>query len=76
LGRCASYLALGQERLDFRPGLTLCGVAEEVHDNGAFPDSFLDFKEICPRYPAILLCFLPGCAILPDPDDDIEAIVP
>lgn len=70
-----AYLALGQLRLDGRPGFTLSGITEQVHDNGASGDSFIHFEEVGAGYPTVLLGFLPGCTILAHTDDHIEAVV-
>jgi len=53
----------------------LGGVAEQIHDNGAFLDGLLDLEEVLARHPAILHRFLPAGAILTHANDDVEAIV-
>jgi len=54
-----SYLALGQLRLDGRPGLTLSSITEQVHDNGTLGDSLINIEQVCAWNPTILLCFFP-----------------
>lgn len=54
-----TYLALGQLGLDGRPGLTLSSIAEEIHDDRALANGFIDLKEILAGNPAILYRVLP-----------------
>lgn len=70
-----TYLALGQLRLDRRPGLTLSSITQQIHDNCALRNSLIDIEKICPRNPAILQSVFPRLSILPDTDDDVYAIV-
>ena len=74
-GNSFAYLALGQLGLDGGPGLGLGGVAEQVHDDGAAGDGLVDLEEVLAGDPAILLGVLPGLAVLPDADDDVQAVV-
>ena len=71
----AVYLALGQLGLDSGPSLGLGGVAEQVHDDGAAGDGLIDLEEVLAGDPAVLLGILPGLAVLPHADDDVQAIV-
>jgi hypothetical protein len=70
-----AHLALCQLRLDCWPCLGLGGIRQQVHDNGTLADSFVHLEQVCSWYPAILLSFLPRCAILSYTDDDIETVV-
>ena len=77
-GRAADecpYLALGEHRLDVRPGDALCGVAEQVHDNGTLLNSLVDLEEILAGYPAIFLRLFPAYAVLSHANDDVEPVV-
>ena len=53
------HLSLGQLRLDRRPGFTLRGVTEQVHDDSPLGDCLVELEEIGAWNPAILLCLLP-----------------
>lgn len=69
------YLSLGQLGLDRRPSLTLRGITKQIHDDGALRDSLVHVEQICARDPAILLGLLPRSSILPNTNDDIQAII-
>lgn len=62
-------------RLDGWPSLALGSIAEKVHDNGTAANGLVNLEEISTRDPSVLLGLLPRGAILPDADDDIEAII-
>ena len=68
-------LALDELGLDGGPGLGLSSVGQQVHDNGTAGDGLIDVEEVLASNPAILLSVLPGLAVLPDTDDDVEAVV-
>ena len=70
-----THLALGELGLDSGPGLGLGGVAEQVHDDGAARDGLVDLEEVLAGDPAVLLGILPGLAVLPHADDDVQAVV-
>lgn len=57
------------------PSLALCGVTEQVHDDGALIDGLVDVEEVLAGDPAVLLGLLPAGTALPHADDDIEAVV-
>jgi hypothetical protein len=69
------HLALGELGLDRGPCLTLSSIAEQVHDNSALGDSFIDLEQVLAWNPAILLSFFPRCAVLADTNDHVQAIV-
>lgn len=73
--RNPAHLALGQLRLDVRPGLGLCGIGEKVHDDRALADSLIDVEKVLALDPAVLLSLLPRLSALPYTDNDVEAIV-
>ena len=71
-------LALGQERLDFRPLLDLCGIRHEEHDNRSLFGGFLKRKERLSRNPSILDGTRPRAVRLIRfalADNDIESVV-
>ena len=70
-----TYLALGQLWLDRGPCLTLSSVTEQVHNDSAFRDSFVNLEKVGSRNPAVLLSFLPRGTILPNTDNDVQAVV-
>lgn len=70
-----TYLALGDLGFDCWPGLTLSGVREQVHDDGALGDSLINFEEVLSWDPAILLGVLPRLAVLADTDNYIQSII-
>lgn len=72
---CA-YLALGQLWLDGRPGLALGSIAQQVHDDCALLNSFVDLEQVGPWDPAILLGFLPRGTVLSYTDNDVQAVIP
>ena len=74
--KTSSYLALSKLWFYCRPCLTLRSIAKEIHDNCAFRDCLVYLEKIGSWYPSILLGFFPGRAILPNANDDIQAIVP
>ena len=76
--RCVDFLthlALGEHGLEVGPGLLLGGVTEEVHDNGSPLHSLVDLEEVDTGLPAVLDGLLPGSAIFPDTDNDVQAVV-
>jgi hypothetical protein len=62
-------------RLDSGPGLALGSVGEQVHDDGALGDGLIDVEEVFAWHPAILLGLLPRGTVLPDTNNDVEAVV-
>jgi len=68
-------LALGEERLDGRPGLRLGSIGEQVHDDSTLLDGGVDIEQVLAGNPAILDGLLPRSTILADTDDDIETLV-
>ena len=72
----ASHLSLCQLRLDGRPRLALSSITKQVHDDCAFRDGLVHLEQVLAWDPAILFSFFPGCTVLADADNDIEAIVP
>ena len=70
-----TYLALGELRLDRRPSLALSSITQQVHDNCALRNRLIDIEKVCSRNPAILQSIFPGLPILPDTNNDIQAIV-
>lgn len=68
-------LALGDLGLESGPGLTLGGVGEQVHDDGALLDGGGDVEEVLAGHPAVLDGLLPRGAVLAHADDDVEAVV-
>lgn len=57
------------------PGLGLCGVGEQVHDDGTTGDGLVDWEQVLALNPSILLSLLPGLSSLADTDDDVKALV-
>lgn len=57
------------------PCLALCGITEEVHDDGSLANGLVDVEEVLAGDPAILLCVLPAGTALSNSNDDIEAVV-
>ena len=68
-------LALGQLRLNSRPGFALCSVAEKIHDDGTLRNGLIHLEQIPAWNPAILLSFLPRGAILAHPNDHVKPVV-
>ena len=75
IGSQETHLALGDLGLDGGPRLALGGIGEQVHDDGTARDGLVDLEEVLAGNPAILLGILPRLAVLPDADDDVEAVV-
>jgi hypothetical protein len=71
----ATYLALGNLGLDGGPRLTLGGIGEQVHDDGAAGDGLVDLEEVLAGDPAVLDGILPRLTVLAHTDDDVEAVV-
>jgi hypothetical protein len=70
-----TYLSLGELRLDGGPGLTLCSITEEVHDDGTLADGLIDLEKVLSGNPAVLDRILPRLTVLSDTDDNVQAIV-
>lgn len=68
-------LSLGDLRLDVGPSLGLSSITEQVHDDGALGDGLVDLKQVLAGDPAILDSILPGLALLPHANNDIQAVV-
>ncbi len=75
IGICCIYLALGKLGLNVRPCRALRGITEQVHDDGALADRFVNVEEVCSRHPAILLCLFPASTVLSHADNHVHAIV-
>lgn len=73
--RQVTYLALDELGLDGGPRLGLGGVGEQVHDDGAAGDGLVDIEQVLAGDPAVLLGVLPRLAVLPDTNDDVEAVI-
>ena len=71
-----THFALGELGLNGGPSLALGSIAEEVHNDSAAGDGLVHVEEVLPGDPAILLGVLPRLSVLPDADDDVEAVVP
>lgn len=71
----AEYLSLDQLGLDSGPGLALGSVGKQIHDDSAFSDSLINIEQVLAGDPAILFSLLPRSTVLPDTDDDVEAVV-
>lgn len=70
-----AYLSLGDHWLDVWPGLGLCGVGEQVHDDGTTGDGLVNWEQVLALNPSVLLSFLPGLSSLADTDNDVKALV-
>lgn len=57
------------------PCRALCGVAQEIHDDGALLDGLVDIEQVCAGDPTILLRLFPACAVFPDTNNHVESIV-
>lgn len=57
------------------PGLGLGSIGQQVHDDAALGDGLVDLEQVLAGNPAILDGVLPGLAVLPHADDDVEAVV-
>jgi hypothetical protein len=57
------------------PCLALSSIAEQVHDDCPLRDSLIHFEQVLAWDPAILFGLFPGCTVLADADDDVQAIV-
>lgn len=58
-----------------RPRSALCGITEQVHDDGALGNCLVHLEEVLARDPAVLLRLFPALAILAHTDDHVETIV-
>lgn len=70
-----AYLALGELRLDVRPGLRLGGIRQQIHDDCTLANGLVNVKQVLAWNPAILLGLLPAGTVFPDTDDDVEPVV-
>lgn len=70
-----SYLSLCKLWFDVLPRAALCRVTEQVHDNRALADGFIDLEEVGAGYPTILLRLLPAGTVFPHANDNVEAVV-
>lgn len=68
-------LALGDLRLNVRPGLLLRSITEQVHDVGTLANGLVDLEEVDARLPAILHRLFPAGAVLSHTDNDVQAVV-
>lgn len=57
------------------PGLTLCSITEQVHDDRALLDRLIDFEEVLAWHPSVLYCLFPAGTVLSNTNDDIETVV-
>ena len=73
--RVLPYLALSQHWLDVRPGRALSRVTEQIHDNCALLDGFVDFEQVLARHPAVLLRFFPAGTVFPHTDNHVQTVV-
>lgn len=53
----------------------MSSITEKVHDDATLRDSLVNLEEVGSGDPAILDGLLPGCTVLSDTNDDIQAIV-
>jgi hypothetical protein len=53
------YLSLGQLRLDGWPGLALSSITEQIHNDRASRNSFINIEQVFAWDPAVLLGLFP-----------------
>lgn len=68
-------LSLSDLRLDVGPSLGLSSITEQVHDDGALGDGLVDLEQVLAGDPAVLDSILPGLALLPHANNDIQAVI-
>jgi hypothetical protein len=64
-----------EQRLEGRPGLSLSGVREQVHDHGSLLDRRHDVEQVGTGDPAVLDGLLPGGTVLAHANNHIEPVV-
>ena len=53
----------------------MCGIGEQVHDDGTTGDGLVNWEQVLALNPSILLSLFPGLSALADTDDDVKALI-